>query len=186
MGTKHHESSSPLRHLVLIGTMGTGKTTAGRLIASRLGWPFWDNDEWLEEQSGHSALEIARRWGPAELHRREAEALTASLDREGPGVVAAAASAVLDDRVRSRLPSVSFVAWLHTSPEALAERLTDPGDRPVLGASPARLSGDLQSQRTDLYRSVADFDVDTTDRRPEDIAGLVLSAFSTFQARGSR
>src|SRR5215471_668474 len=87
--------SAPRRHVVLVGTMGSGKSTVGRLVAGELGWPFWDNDERLVLDGGKSAAEIAQRRGADDLHRREIETLIRGLDGEGPSVVAAAASVVL-------------------------------------------------------------------------------------------
>src|SRR5438046_2100382 len=48
------------QHVVLIGMMGAGKTTVGRLLAKRLGWGFWDNDEALQKETGHTAGEFQR------------------------------------------------------------------------------------------------------------------------------
>jgi shikimate kinase len=168
----------PPRHVVLVGTMGSGKSTVGRLVAVALGWPFWDNDEQLVRERGKSAAEIAQRHGPDELHRREIETLIRGLDRDGPSVVAAAASVVVDPQVRARLRAEDLVVWLRASHAALEERLLHPGDRPTLGESPTRRAGELQDQRADLYRDIAQREVDTTNRRPEAVAQLILSALA--------
>jgi shikimate kinase len=175
----------PDHHVVLIGTMGSGKSTVGRLLASMLGLPFWDNDDWLFHRDGRTAAAIASQRGADALHQREADVLLEGLDHEGPAVVAAAASAVLDPRVRDRLRSDGLVVWLHAAPGALEARLADPGDRPSLGSSPARLAGELQRARGDLYRDVADREVDTTDRKPEDVAAQIMAEISARRGRGA-
>jgi shikimate kinase len=178
------EQSRSKRHVVLIGTMGTGKSTVGRLVASSLGWPFRDNDEQLVGRGGRSAEQIADEDGAAQLHEREAEILLENLARDGPDVVAAAASIVLDPRARARLRVDGFVFWLRTDPSALDARLSDPGDRPSLGATPAQVAGSLQADRSDLYRAVADREVDTTARPPDEVAALILAELSGSPSAG--
>src|SRR5262249_45956694 len=82
------------RHVVLVGLMGSGKSTVGHALARRLGRPFVDNDEALEARSGRSARAIADADGADALHRLEAQALVDALARPEPAVVAMAASVV--------------------------------------------------------------------------------------------
>jgi len=163
--------------------MGTGKSTVGRLVASMLGWPFWDNDEQLVHREGRTAEEIASEAGAIELHRLEADILLQDLAREATAVVAAAASTVLDPRARARLRADAFVFWLRTAPSALDARLADPGDRPSFNSSPAQVAESLQADRGDLYRAVADHELDTTGRQPDEIASSIVAELT---ARGAR
>jgi shikimate kinase len=158
--------------------MGAGKSTVGRMVASRLGWPFQDNDEQLARREGRSAEQIASQDGVTRLHELEAEILLENLERHGPDVVAAAASTVLDPRARARLRADAFVFWLRTAPGALDTRLAHPGDRPSFGGSPAQLARSLQADRSDLYRAVADREVDTTTRPPEQVVASILAELS--------
>ena len=173
------------RHLVLIGTMGAGKTTTGRLVAARLGWPFRDNDTRLVEEAGRSAEELAAAEGAASLHRREAAILLDCLAADGPDVVAAAASTVLDGPARAALRADAFVVWLHTTESTLDARLAHPGDRPSFGSTPAEVAGRLQADRSALYREVADREVDTTGRAPEDVASWILGELDAVRDDGS-
>jgi shikimate kinase len=172
----------PGRHVVLIGTMGTGKSTVGRIVASTLGLPFLDNDEQLVQREGRTAEQIASEEGADQLHQREADILLENLAREGPSVVAAAASTVLDPRARDRLRADGFVFWLRTAPSALDARLTHPGDRPSFDSSPAQVAGSLQADRSDLYRGVADHELDTTGRRPDEIASSIVTELEANRA----
>ena len=183
--TDDRDAPPPLRHLVLVGTMGSGKTTVGRRVATHLGWPFWDNDDRLTRREGRTAAELATAHGAAALHRTEAEVLLEGLDADGPTVVAAAASALADARVRDRLERGTLVVWLHATPTALADRLTDPGVRPSLGRGPATRAGELQRRRRAIYRAVAHEDIDTTDRGPDEVTDLVLAALAAHRRRGS-
>jgi shikimate kinase len=172
----------PGQHIVLLGTMGSGKTTVGRRLASMLGWPFWDNDDRLFQQDARTAAELAHIEGADELHRREAEVLLEGLDQPGPAVVAAAAATVLDPRVRERLHATTWVVWLRAEPHELEARLADPGARPSLGSTPAQVAVELQRARTDLYRAVANQTLDTTSRDPADLATAILSEISRRRA----
>ena len=81
----------PYRHLALIGMMGTGKTTVGQMLATRLGWAFWDNDEALRRATGRTAAELQRVRGQAALHEIEDSLLREALRRQTQTVFAAAA-----------------------------------------------------------------------------------------------
>ena len=126
MATRGGESP-PHRHVVLIGTMGTGKSTVGRIVAATLGWAFRDNDEQLVHREGRTAEQIASEDGADQLHQLEAEILLEDLAHAGPDVIAAAASTVLDPRARARLRADGFVFWLRTAPSALDTRSHPPG-----------------------------------------------------------
>jgi shikimate kinase len=104
-------AAAPARHLVLIGLMGTGKTTLGRLAAARLGWPLSDSDAEIQAREGASVRELQERWGAGGLHRLEATILLEALARPEPSVICAAASTIDDERCRAalRAPGVSTV-----------------------------------------------------------------------------
>ncbi|HJR86862.1 MAG TPA: shikimate kinase, partial [Acidimicrobiia bacterium] len=79
-------------HLVLMGPMGSGKTTVGSIVAQRLGRPLVDSDEQIEREHGRTGLELAEEHGVAWLHAAEAEALRQAVVATEPSVIAAAAS----------------------------------------------------------------------------------------------
>lgn len=171
--------------VVLIGLMGTGKTTVGRLLAARWHRPFVDNDEALVARCGRTAGEIAATDGVDVLHRLEAESVLAVLAGGGAPVVAAAASTVLDPAVRAALERQATVVWLRASTATLAARLADPGTRPRLGDDPpARAVAAQQSRRDPYYRAVADLVVDTTGRSVDEVAAAVADALAPQSAGG--
>jgi shikimate kinase len=92
----------PLRHIALVGLMGVGKTTVGRLLAGSLGWPLADSDGEIEAREGASVREIQRLRGAPALHELEAAVLLEQLDAPGPSVICAAASTIEDERCRRR------------------------------------------------------------------------------------
>jgi shikimate kinase len=146
--------------VVLIGLMGSGKSTVGPRLASRLGLPFGDNDVILLRRSGRNARDIEQTEGFDALHRAEADALLEAL--ENPAVIAAAAGAVLEPDVARALRGHSVI-YLRADPDALAERLLkDDGYRPFGGRDPHDLLQEQFHARDEDYRSLASLVVDAT------------------------
>lgn len=119
------------RHIVLMGLMGVGKTTVGRLLATSLGWPLSDSDGEIRSREGATVRELQERWGAAGLHRLEASILLDALEREGPSVICAAASTIDDERCRDALcgPGV-IAAWLQAGLDTLVARYDADRHRP--------------------------------------------------------
>ncbi len=157
------------RPVVLVGLMGSGKTTVGQRLAASLGRRFIDNDEALRAETGRTTAQIAAEESVDTLHRREAETLLSALARPGPTVIAAAASVVLNADVRRRLQRDAVVVWLQASDVTLRERLAAPGVRPDLGGQPASVVAEQREARAAWYREVADYSVETTGRAPADV-----------------
>lgn len=93
------------RHLVLVGMMGAGKTTVGRIVAARLARPFLDSDELVEAETGRTVREIFETDGEAAFRRLEREVLERSLASPTPAVIAAAGGTVLDAAGRPAIRS---------------------------------------------------------------------------------
>jgi shikimate kinase len=145
------------RHIVLIGMMGSGKTTCGRLLAKRLGWGFWDNDEALQEATASTAAQIQRQRGQAVLHAIEHRLLRAALQSNLDTVFAAAASVVL----RPSLLDGELTVWLRISHEQQARHIghSEQEHRP-LPADPIAVLQELSDQRLPAYEQLADIIVD--------------------------
>ena len=171
--------------LVLVGMMGSGKTTVGKLVADRLGMAFADSDEEIETSTGLSVEHLFSDVGEPAFRRHEIEVLTRLLDPGGPGVVAAGGGAVLDEVNRSRMRREATVAWLRTTVGTLTDRVGTGEGRPLLAGSAAGRLREIAESRAELYGSVADFVVDTDDRTPEVVADAVVAAFLATLARRS-
>ncbi len=171
--------------LVLVGMMGSGKTTVGRLVASRLGVPFADTDEEIETSTGLSVKDVFSSLGEPAFRRSESDVLSRLLAPGGPVVIAAGGGAVLDEGNRTRMRREATVVWLRAEVRTLTDRVGTGEGRPLLaGASSDRLA-EITGLRTELYESVAHFVVDTDARSPEAVADAVVAAFVAAPARPS-
>ena len=120
------------RHVVLMGLMGSGKSTIGVPLARRLGRPYVDNDRQLELRTGQTAHALAAAVGMDELHRDEAATLLDSLARDEPAVIGAPASAITERAIRERLGD-EFVVWLDPPIDDLVARFHRQNNRPSMG-----------------------------------------------------
>jgi shikimate kinase len=162
-------------HLLLVGMMGAGKTTVGRLVADHLGRPYRDSDTMVEEATGHSVPELFATEGEAAFRAAESAALRAAV-APPPAVISVAGGAVLDPANRALLAASGTVVWLRAAPETLAARVGDGDGRPLLAPDPARALVALDAARRPLYAEVADAVVDVDDLAPTQVADAVLLA----------
>lgn len=156
--------------------MGSGKTSAGRMVARRLGRAFLDSDEQIEARTGRTVREIFETDGEEAFRRLEAEVLADALARPEPIVVAAAGGVVLDAGNRRRLREQATVVWLRAEPAVLATRVR-PGDhRPLLADDPLGVLEQMGAAREPLYVEVADHVVDVSHTPVDRVVESVLEA----------
>jgi shikimate kinase len=175
--------STPPPRILLIGMMGAGKTTIGRELARRTGWPFLDNDALVRELTGREPKAIDAEDGEDALHAAEIAALRAALDRPGP-VIIAVAGAIVDDPIASAdlRASLAHVVWLRARPETLRGRIGGGAGR----RADARDLGWLTERATvrePRYRAVADQVIDIEDHRPRAIVTAILGAIERATGR---
>ncbi|HET9731734.1 MAG TPA: shikimate kinase [Acidimicrobiales bacterium] len=171
--------------VLLVGMMGAGKTTVGRLLAERLGWPYLDSDDDVERRTGRTIPEIWSQGGEAAFRREEAVVVKQVCDRPGPAVVSVAGGAVLDPANRAAIrDSGGLVVWLRAGVPTLAARVGGGEGRPLLRAGPAEALSRLSEQRAPVYAELADevFDVDRLS--PVQVCDLVVAALGDRGARG--
>jgi shikimate kinase len=154
---------------VLVGAMGSGKTTIGIALAASLGLRFVDNDAQLFARTGVTAADLAAQEGIDALHAAERESVLDALAAPDASVIAAAASTITDSDVRRALQRDAFVVWLRAAPAALAERIAQPASRPFAAEAPARLVARQGRERDPLFEGVADLVV-SSDRSTPDVA----------------
>lgn len=162
-------------HVVLVGMMGTGKSTVGALLADRLGRHFYDSDAVIVDRAGCSIPEIFSRDGEAGFRSEEAKVISDLLSGSVPAVVALGGGAVVDPATRARLAD-ELVVWLVADHDELASRLDDGAGRPMLADDVADNVERLSRDRDPLYAEVARIVVDTTAMTPDTVTDAVLDA----------
>jgi shikimate kinase len=167
---------APIRHLVLVGLMGTGKTTTGRILADRLGWPLRDSDPEIEALTGRTVKELRDEVGTDAMHDLEARALLAALAGDAPDVVCGAASVVDREDCRQAMRGEGVVvAWLTVSPEIEAERFLSGTHRPWYGDDPEEFLARQAREREPEFRSLDPIVVSTDVASAEEVADAILA-----------
>lgn len=163
------------RNVFLIGMMGAGKTTAGRIIARRLKRTFHDSDQEVERRCGVRVPLIFEIEGEAGFRAREA-AVIAELTALEEVVLATGGGAVLAEASRRQLAGRGTVIYLHGRPAALYERVRQDKNRPLLAtADPRARLEQLYAERDPLYREIADIVVDTGRQSVQSLARQLLA-----------
>lgn len=150
-------------HVVLVGMMGSGKSTVGKRVAARLDRPFVDADHDLEQSLGRSIADVFATEGEAWFREEEARHLTRLLGAPTPQVVAAGGGVVLRPESRERLRRHDVtVVWLRAEPAFLASRAEAKPHRPLLaeGGSALEVFERMDAERRALYEEVADVTID--------------------------
>jgi shikimate kinase len=151
----------------IVGYMGSGKTTIGRILARKLGWEFVDLDRTITRDAGRGIPEIFERFGEEHFRDLEHRALLAALDGAPQRVVACGGGIVVRPENRERLMEVATV-FLWEDPGVLYSR-TRGGGRPLRAASREEFEH-RYAQRLPFYEEVADLEVPVQIRPPEEVA----------------
>ncbi|MGH9157967.1 MAG: shikimate kinase [Acidimicrobiales bacterium] len=168
----------PPSRVLIIGMMGAGKTTVGRALAQRLGWPYLDSDEQVQARTGRTVPEIFAASGEATFRAEEKRALAAALGTDGPVVVSVAGGAILDPDNRRGVVDAGLVVWLRAAVDTLAARLGGGEGRPLLGDDPAAALAGLDAERRPVYAELADVVVDVDQMTPDEAVEAILEALS--------
>ena len=159
--------------VVLVGLMGSGKSSVGRRLARRLGLPFADSDELVERAAGRSVREIFAERGEAAFRDLERRAVAAA----GGGVFAVAGGAVLDEGSRAALRArATHVVWLDAPTPELVRRTGRAAHRPALDDDASGTLAAMRAAREALYRDLATLRVDTAGRDLDEVTDAVVRA----------
>ena len=160
--------------IILIGPMGAGKSTIGRILATRLHLPFCDSDTLIVQRTGVPIPTIFEIEGEAGFRQREARVL-AELQESGPAVLATGGGMVLLPENRARLKTMGIVVYLQVSVDEQLRRVHHDSNRPLLQvADPRARLIELQAQRAPLYQESADLTLKTDGMRLEQVLSRIL------------
>ena len=154
--------------VLLVGAMGAGKSTVGRLVAESLGVAFLDTDEVVEREAGRTVAEIFVDDGEAHFRELERRAVAESLAHHR-GVLALGGGAVLDAGTRKLLDG-HRVVFLRVGLSDAAQRVGLGVSRPLLLGNVRGRMKQLLDERTPIYESVAAAVVDTDGRSAAEVA----------------
>jgi shikimate kinase len=172
--TSDHAAAGP--RVVLVGPMGAGKTTVGRLLAQRWGVAFRDTDDDVEQAEGRTVSEIFVDAGEEHFRALERAAVARAVD-EHRGVLAVGGGAVMAEQTRSVLDG-HRVVFLRVGLSDAAARVGLGTSRPLLLGNVRGTMKALLDERTPVYESLATVVVDTDGRTPEQVADAVVEALS--------
>lgn len=164
MESGKHKPAAPGRgsgNIFLVGLMGAGKTSVGKLLAKRLGKSFYDSDQEIERATGVKIPLIFEIEGETGFRAREAKML-AELTARRDVVLATGGGAVLAEENRRLLSENGVVIYLRAAVADLWRRTRHDKNRPLLKSADPRATLDqLFAERDPLYRGIADVVVDT-------------------------
>ena len=159
-------------NLWLIGMMGSGKTTVGRLVADRCGVPFHDVDLIVQQRLGTTVRDLWEREGEDAFRAIEAT-IVAELAGSDRAVISTGGGAILSRANRRAMRRSGTVVWLQAPAAVLASRLAGSLDRPVLGSGGETRLSELLEMRHRAYEEAAHHVVSTAGRTPGEVAAEV-------------
>lgn len=176
------------KNIVLIGLMGSGKSTIGRKLQTLLGYPMIDTDHLIEEKARMTVSEIfAKRGEPA--FRELESAILNELSAPGtPRRIIATGGGIIGRKANRRLLSkLGYVVWLQAPVDVILQRTARNRDRPLLqDENPRAKIEKLLIERSPLYHEIADLELETAGLETEEIAcGILESARYHFAGGAS-
>lgn len=170
-------------NIILVGPMGAGKSTIGRLLAKELRLVFRDSDKEIEQRTGVSIPLIFDVEGEQGFREREHSAIV-DLCQMQDIVLATGGGAVLRQDNRQALREGGQVIYLCTSVEQQLDRTSRDRNRPLLQTpNPRQVLNELMALRDPLYREVADIIVETDERPPRLVVGGILEQLRSLSPR---
>jgi shikimate kinase len=177
------QSDRLIVNLALIGFMGTGKTSVGRLVAEQLHFDYLDTDEFIQLRTGQTITEIFSTDGEAAFRKMEQE-LVGELAARTKTVIATGGGLPMNPQNLVSLKTHALVVCLWASPEKIWERVKNQTHRPLLhDADPQKKIRELLAAREPFYRQ-ADVLLNTELRSVREVAQQVVHQFRLEAASG--
>ncbi|MDK2820114.1 MAG: shikimate kinase [Clostridia bacterium] len=165
-------------NIVLIGFMGSGKSTIGQILAKELGWRYLDTDAMIEQKVGISIKEIFAKYGEKYFRDLEEKAVSRTLVVSRT-VIATGGGAVLSKLNVKNLKPGNKVVWLKVRPETVVDRVGADDGRPLLKNQDLSNITKLIEKRQSYY-SFADLHIDTDQKDAAAVAGEIKEALEPW------
>jgi shikimate kinase len=170
------------RNLVLVGFMGSGKSSVGRILSSLTGFALVDTDTLVAQEAAQSIPAIFKQHGEEHFRALETKVLQTLVGRIGL-IIATGGGIITVEKNRKILPEIGPVVWLDASPEHLYQRVKH-SKRPLLQtADPRRTVEDLYRQREPLYKEASTLRIDSSHLTHRQTAEAVLAMLQQQQAQ---
>ncbi|WP_306223639.1 shikimate kinase [Bosea beijingensis] len=168
------------RAIVLVGMMGSGKSSVGRRLAGRLGLPFVDADTEIETAAHMTIPEIFAQRGEAEFREGERRVIARVLTTRAPLVLATGGGAFMNAETRARVKELGISVWLKAEPDVLMRRVRRNSKRPLLQtADPEATLRRMLAEREPVY-ALADITILSSDEPHEVVVGETIAALGGY------
>ena len=167
-------------NIFIVGPMGSGKSTVGKIISDEMFLNFFDTDEEIESRTGASIDWIFDLEGEEGFRKRES-AILGDLAKMNSIVLSTGGGIILSDNNRDLLSARGTVFYLDTPIDIQLERTSKDKDRPLLkDGDPRKILTDLHEKRESLYQSVADYVVETSDKSSQEVANEIIKLVKNY------
>jgi len=169
-----------MKNIVLIGFMGTGKSSVGKILARKLGLKFVDVDEVIEKTTGMKISEIFAKFGEPRFRDIETEVIKL-ISQNNRQVIATGGGAILREENFKKLKDKGIIVWLKASENVILERVKNCKDRPLLQVeNPKQKIKELLTKRIPFYEK-ADFSINTEELTPEEVAEKIIQEYERLK-----
>jgi len=161
--------------IILVGMMGAGKTTIGKLLSNKLGYDFIDLDKIIEEKSGVKINTIFEIEGETAFRERELKVLNDSIEKDKV-IISTGGGIVTNEKSRAQLiKHNALIIYLKANLGTLFSRLKNDNSRPILNVdNKEQMIEKILNEREPLYQDLADMVVDTTHMKTIDVVKLII------------
>ena len=166
------------RAIVLVGMMGSGKSSVGRRLATKLGLPFVDADTEIETAAGMTIPEIFAQRGETEFRNGERRVISRILTTRSPLVLATGGGAFMNAETRARIADLGISIWLKAEPEVLMRRVRKRSNRPLLQtANPEETLRRMLGEREPVY-ALSDLTLVSRDEPHDVVVTAAIAALA--------
>jgi shikimate kinase len=173
------------KNIILIGFMGVGKDTLGKILADHLGLSFVSTDILVEKKQNKTISAILKEHGENFFHNLEFEILKLLIKEKKPMVISTGGEIVLNEDSLKMLPRLGFVVYIHTNSKEIAERMIrTPNPRPQFqGLKGKELFNkvlEMIASHEKYYKSICDLSIETTHKSPLEIVDEIKDTWATL------
>ena len=167
--------------ILLVGLMGSGKTSVGKRLAKKLNLPFVDGDQEIEKAAGLSLVDVLKCFGEEEYRAGEKRVMKRLL-QGAPCVLASGGGSFVAEQTRELAKIHAITVWLKADVDGLANRTAGRKHRPVLEGDDSHLKNKLEKYISEEYPyySEADIVVETREEQVDNTVLRVIDAIDNF------